>query len=308
MASSSLKENTRHGTVIFPLALYEWSRAEEWKVTPHWHDEMEFVYFQKGTFDVWLNTKFFRVVAPAIMCIHPGELHSLSLPSLGVESAIVFNLNILSFEHYDSTQAKLIRPLLDGRLRLPGLIDVSDELFVDFQRCYEHMAQKVKEMNAADKADERTKNAAYLQIKSDLFSLLAMLYQQERMEYIGEKQSKDEEQIENLKKMLTYINRNYASEIVLEDLAAVVNMNAQYLCRYFKKNIGKTIMEYVNEVRIEKAVQALTETNDKIIAIAQNTGFENTSYFVRRFKREKGMTPSEYRSMVRSQNSTIYGQ
>jgi len=73
--------------------------------------------------------------------------------------------------------------------------------------------------------------------------------------------------------------------------------NPQYFCRYFKKNIGKTITEYINDVRIEKAAQALAETNDKIIDIAQNCGYENVSYFIRRFRRTKGMTPVQYREM-----------
>ena len=68
-------------------------------------------------------------------------------------------------------------------------------------------------------------------------------------------------------------------------------MNEQYFCRYFKKNIGKTITEYINVIRVEKAATALAETEDKIIDIA----FDNIGYFIRRFKKEKGMTPSEYR-------------
>ena len=72
-------------------------------------------------------------------------------------------------------------------------------------------------------------------------------------------------------------------------------MNEQYFCRYFKKNIGKTITEYINVIRVEKAATALAETEDKIIDIAAACGFDNTGYFIRRFKKEKGMTPSEYR-------------
>jgi len=91
----------------------------------------------------------------------------------------------------------------------------------------------------------------------------------------------------------------------LDELAELINLNPQYFCRYFKRNIGKTITEYINEIRIEKAAQELLETDDKIITIAQNAGFDNTGYFIRRFKEEKGMTPSEYR---KSQNSVTNGQ
>ena len=299
----SLKENATHGTVSFPLALYEWSGSDHWKVSLHWHDEMEFIYFKKGTFTAWFNTKEFVIHAPAIACIHAGELHSLLLSPGCIESAVVFNLNILSFEHYDAIQAKLIRPLMDGRLRLPLLIGCSEPVFAHIRDCYENMEQKIKEMNVCDAGNEITKNAAYLQIKSVLFEILASFYKHNCLIHIKDISDENEQQIRNLKKVISYINENYASPIRLNDLALLVNLNAQYFCRYFKENIGKTVTGYINEIRIEKAAEALAETNEKIITIAQDAGFENTGYFINRFKGEKGVTPSEYRKRAKSQNS-----
>lgn len=296
----SLKENARHGTVTFPLALYQWNGSSDWKVQLHWHDEMEFIYFKKGTFTVWLNTRELLIEAPAIMCIHAGELHSLILSGNSSESAIVFNLNILSFEHYDSVQAKLIRPLIDGRLRMPFLISHTEPIFADIRICYENMEQKMEEMNACGMENEIMKTSAYLQIKSLLFEMISILYQNNYLLVLKNTNAQNEHQIENLKKVLLYVNENYSSPIRLEELASLVNLNPQYFCRYFKENLGKTVTEYINEVRIEKAAQALAETNQKIITIAQDTGFDNIGYFIRRFKKEKGITPSEYRSSIRS--------
>lgn len=301
----SLKENARHGTISFPLALYEWSGTNDWKVPLHWHDEMELIYFEKGTFTAWLNTKEFQVEAPAIMFVHPGELHSLFLPSDSIESAIVFNLNILSFEHYDAIQAKLIRPLMRGRLKMPLFIKPTDPVFSHVKDCYKSMTQKIIEMNKCNPENEIEKNAAYLQIKALLFDMLAVLYKNNCLLHMKDTNIENEHQIENLKKVLSYINENYSTPIRLEELASLLNLNAQYFCRYFKENIGKTVTEYINEIRIEKAAEALAETDEKIITIAQDTGFDNVGYFIRRFKREKGVTPSEYRKGSKSQNSAI---
>lgn len=310
----SLKENARHGTVIFPLALYEWigtgnCGTGDWRVPLHWHDEMELIYFKEGTFQAWLNTKEFLIESPALMCIHAGELHSLILGSDCLESAVVFNLNILSFEHYDAIQAKLIRPLMDGRLRLPVLIEHSDPVFSDMKSHYEKMEEALKEMNACSPEDEIAKNSAYLQIKLHLFDMLALLYKNGSLIHVKNIHNENDHQIENLKKVLSYINDQYASPICLNELASLVNLNTQYFCRYFKENIGKTTTEYINEVRIEKAAAALLETNSKIITIAQDAGFDNIGYFIRRFKQIKGVTPSEYRSEYqkesKSQNNVI---
>ncbi len=301
----SLKENTQHGTVSFPLALYECYGRDVWKVPLHWHDEMELIYFEKGTFTAWLNTKEFQIKAPAFMYIHPGELHSLFLPAGSMESAIVFNLNILSFEHYDAIQAKLIRPLIRSRLKMPLLIDQNEPVFSHVKNCYQSMRNKMNEMKGYGPDNEIQKNSAYLQIKALLFDMLAALYKNNCLLHIKDTKSENEQQIENLKKVLSYINENYSSPIRLKDLARLVNLNAQYFCRYFKENIGKTVTEYINEIRIEKAAEAIAETDHKLITIAQDTGFENVGYFIRRFKKEKGVTPSEYRKGLKSQNSII---
>ena len=88
-------------------------------------------------------------------------------------------------------------------------------------------------------------------------------------------------------------------------MAAVLQMNPQYFCRYFKKATGKTPTEYINEVRVEKAAEYLYRTDRKIIDIALECGYDNIGYFIKRFKEEKGMLPSEYR---KSQNNAINGQ
>jgi quercetin dioxygenase-like cupin family protein len=118
-ANTSLKENRTHGTVQYPIALYEWNGENEWHVVPHWHEEMEWIYFQKGDFPVWINTKEYQVHAPAFMCIHPEELHALILEKDGIESAVVFPVDILCFERYDAAEAKVLGPLAEGKLRMP---------------------------------------------------------------------------------------------------------------------------------------------------------------------------------------------
>ena len=291
----SLKENARHGTVSFPLAFYEWAGRESWQIPLHWHDETELIFFEHGDFQAWLNTKEFQIKAPAIMCVHAGELHSLLLPEHALESAVVFNLNILSFEHYDSVQAKLIRPLIEGRMKMPLLLEPSASVFSRIKDRYLTIAEKIQKMNRCSPSREFEKNALYLQIKATLYNLLATLYQENFLQCSGNFDPKSERQIENLKKVLSYIQEHYAAPIKLEDLASLVNLNPQYFCRYFKENIGKTATRYIQEVRMEKAAEALAETNEKIITIAADSGFDNIGYFIRKFREIKGVTPSEYR-------------
>lgn len=287
-ANTSLKENRTHGTVQYPVALYEWNGENEWHVVPHWHEEMEWIYFQKGDFPVWINTKEYQVHAPAFMCIHPEELHALILEKDGIESAVVFPVDILCFERYDAAEAKVLGPLAEGKLRMPVLCQSEDAAFEELSACYKEIEQMLRQM-------KEQKNMLYLNIKAKILELIAVAYKHDLLTRQVREGREEAGTVENLKKVLQYIGEHYSSPIRLSELAELVNMNEQYFCRYFKKNIGKTITEYINVIRVEKAATALAETEDKIIDIASACGFDNIGYFIRRFKKEKDMTPSEYR-------------
>lgn len=142
-----LRENASHGTIGWPIALYEWQGDQSWHVTPHWHEEIEFICFKEGIFRVWLNTREYIIESPALLCVHPQELHSIMLTAGGRESAIVFSLDILSFEHYDAIQAQLISPLMDGRLRFPTVVREQDASYSILRAAYDRAEEKIRAMN-----------------------------------------------------------------------------------------------------------------------------------------------------------------
>jgi two-component system response regulator YesN len=72
----------------------------------------------------------------------------------------------------------------------------------------------------------------------------------------------------------------------------------------FKKEMGETITEYINRVRIDKAKKMLQQVNFKIYDIAQELGYQNPSYFAFQFKKSTGYTPAEYRRVVNHKSTT----
>lgn len=96
-----------------------------------------------------------------------------------------------------------------------------------------------------------------------------------------------------------YVMRNYAEPIKLSDAARLTNMSESAFCHFFKKMTGKNFVDYVNDVRIGNATRRLYETTDSISEICYSCGFNNTSNFIRVFKKKRGETPSEYRSGTR---------
>ena len=72
-------------------------------------------------------------------------------------------------------------------------------------------------------------------------------------------------------------------------------MSPNYFCHYFKQEIGKTPIAFINEYRIEKACEMLSESDLPISDVALSVGFDNFSYFIRKFREYKGVTPKKYR-------------
>lgn len=294
MEREELKEGVTHGNVSFPLACYRWDTNKQFFVRLHWHDETELVFFQKGKFIVDINMKKYRIDAPALMFITSGDIHSIIAEEGCKESAVVFDLKMLSFEYFDAIQYQIIRPLLEKKIQFPKFILSEDPIWTEMLSLYRKIFNESK----------HKKLASYMKVKAYIYQLIAVLYQNKKLQYAEDIKEYDSYKIENAKKVLIYIRENYNQKISLDDMAKRMGMNTQYFCRYFKKLTGKTPTAYINEIRIEKAAEYLLQSDRKILDIAMACGYENMGYFIKRFKEYKQVSPSEYRKQ-RSQNSVI---
>jgi AraC-like DNA-binding protein len=101
-----------------------------------------------------------------------------------------------------------------------------------------------------------------------------------------------------------YLNRHYKQEIAFERLARSLQMSQAALCRFFKRATGRTMTQYVNEIRVGAAAQLLKATDKSILEIAFNVGFGNYSNFNRQFKRIKNFSPRELRAPFQSSSRT----
>ncbi len=96
-----------------------------------------------------------------------------------------------------------------------------------------------------------------------------------------------------------YLMINYREEVDLKSLAALVNMAESSLCRFFRMNVGKTVFEYLNQIRIEFACKLLMDPDLGILEVCLDSGFNNLSHFNKQFRKIAGVTPSEYRKRFR---------
>jgi AraC-like DNA-binding protein len=101
--------------------------------------------------------------------------------------------------------------------------------------------------------------------------------------------------INRLNKVHEYVLENFQKRIKIEEVAAKANMTSHAFCKYFKKSTKKTFMTFLNELRICHAKKFLIESDYSISEICYASGFENMSYFNRKFKELVEKTPKEYR-------------
>ena len=150
--------------------------------------------------------------------------------------------------------------------------------------------ETIKEFKKRDKYYE-------LFIKANLLKILAILTREYDEKHIDETQKQILSQYKNaMTKALTYINNHYQEKIYLSDLCKYTLMSPSNFSSIFKKTIGKTPTDYINYVRITNAKRLLQTKEKTINGVACATGFFDGAYFHKMFKRETGLSPSQYRS------------
>lgn len=92
-----------------------------------------------------------------------------------------------------------------------------------------------------------------------------------------------------------FILEHIQDNICIDDIADEVHLNAQYLMRLFKKEMGVSILEYITDERIKLAKELLIRTDYPINQVADSVGYANYSYFTKIFRRSVGMSPKQYR-------------
>ncbi|PZX61783.1 AraC family transcriptional regulator [Hydrotalea sandarakina] len=103
-----------------------------------------------------------------------------------------------------------------------------------------------------------------------------------------------------IEKIFEYSLKNYLKHITLEEVAALAEMSIPTFCRFFKKNIKKSYFDFLQELRIGHACKLLQASNDNIIDICYNSGYNSWAHFSKQFKKIKQVTPSQYRKQFKA--------
>lgn len=101
------------------------------------------------------------------------------------------------------------------------------------------------------------------------------------------------------------IVENYREELTLDGLADIAGMSPSSFSRFFKKSTGKTLSEYIIDVRLGHAARELADSTKTVAEICYESGFNNVSNFNRAFKSHRGCTPKDFRDNYRKHKVII---
>lgn len=97
--------------------------------------------------------------------------------------------------------------------------------------------------------------------------------------------------------MLSWIDNHYAEKIALNDIARAGQLSRSECCRYFKRMLHTTPLNYVTDYRLQKSAVLLQQADSSITEVAYQVGFNSTSYFIEKFRKAMNMTPLAYRKL-----------
>jgi two-component system response regulator YesN len=109
----------------------------------------------------------------------------------------------------------------------------------------------------------------------------------------------------NFKKIIDYINNNYTAPLSFQEICQTYTINPSYLSQVFKRELDTTFTNYIKDLRINYAKDLLVKTNEPISFICEKVGYTQYFYFSKLFKKETGMTPTQYRDQEQSLRKNI---
>ncbi|MCD4709280.1 MAG: AraC family transcriptional regulator [Bacteroidales bacterium] len=112
--------------------------------------------------------------------------------------------------------------------------------------------------------------------------------------------SKFESTNNRVKGIHEFLMKNYREEMNLEEIASIIHMAPASACRFFKSSTGLTIFEYLNKIKIDYACKLLLNTDQNIVNISYDCGFNNLSHFNKQFQKFIGKTPTQFRKLRHS--------
>jgi len=284
------QEKREHDPFGFPYLTYPCTIPLDFSKVPlHWHDEMEFIYIKKGMGLVSVDFVPYEVHSGDIVIICPGQLHTIEQwqgESMEYEN-IIFHLHLLGSLRPDPCWENYLSPILRRQRSLP----------VRITRDFPYYGEAASCLDRIDQIRRTFPDAYELLIKGKLFELFFLLCSNQAASSALSAAApyRTQKSLEKARLILKYVEQNYTEPLSIKGAAEACGMSQSHFMKFFKQTMGMPFTAYLNDYRLTMASRLLLSSDNSILTIAGDTGFNNLSYFNRIFKEKFGITPREFR-------------
>lgn len=295
LANAQGRELKEHGTALFPAACYHDDIARN-AVAWHWHDEWEALVIERGTAVVSVDGQNYTLGQGEGMFINASALHGAWDGGAAdcLLRSIVFHPRLVGGGIDSIFWQRYVRPVLSNAglkciplsPQIPWQQDVIRHILEAWTACVDEPA------------------GYELQVRSALSQLAFLLVSHRPPEQAPptEKALRNEGRI---KVMLRHIHEHLPEELTIAAIAQSAAVSESECLRCFRDMLGTTPIQYVKQLRVQRAAELLESTDQKISDIGALCGFQEMSYFSKIFREAKGSTPTEYRRAKSGLSSSL---
>ena len=256
--------------------------VEECNYIPnHWHESIEFIYVIKGERLATIEQKSFLLHDGDCVLVNANAIHSMKLMETNTIILLQIPLDFLE-QFVPNIQEVLfcLNDYKDNEGKKPYLMEIKN-IVLEMKAIYE------------------AKNEGFLlRFNSLLFQLLFILNTHFTMPIEHTNINQRKKDLAKLTDVLNYIKQHYKEAILLEEIAKIAHFQPNYFCRFFKKHMGLTLIEYQNQIRLAYIYNDLINTEETLINILAKHGFHNYKLFRQLFKKHFGGTPMQIRRQL----------
>ncbi|MHB1453840.1 MAG: AraC family transcriptional regulator [Saccharofermentanales bacterium] len=266
---------------------YSQTYQQQFQMKKHLHDRIEIMYVVSGSciIDVIFEgeLKQYTLYGSEFILIDSGISHSLAIHDDEVTRVLNVEMSLQSARNFSGTSIQKLKDTIESfRCYIDNFNGVSKLIDDGYVQKIIAAIHRESEMNSSQSETDYLVDMYMQQLFIEI-SRCASSKLRVRTSYTY------------VKKALNYIDLNFCNEISLECMAREIEIHVIYLHRIFKQNIGMTIIEYINSLRIKRACIIIENTNRPLNEIYSEVGFHNRQHFTHTFKNIVGITPSEYK-------------
>ena len=285
------KEIKQHGNYDFPFLVSheKLSQYESGSFLWHWHPEIELTLVTHGQICYQINNDTFILSQGQALFGNSGTLHAGSMIQMQdcEYTAITFDPRLIYGHENSLICTRYVQPITQN----PALPAVHFDLSSDWHREIIQLIEKIISI-------ESEKYPAYeLDLLAGLENFWKLLFLNNDRFPRGNPY--DKHAFQQIRTIISYIEENYASDLTLENISSQIHVCRSECSRLFKKHMKLSLFEFITQYRIEKSIEYLTNTDYSITRISDLTGFHDSNYFTKVFRKQKGCSPSQFRKNSR---------